>query len=280
MPFQISVQPSGRSFEAGSDETLLMAGLRQGVGLPYGCKDGACGSCKCKKLSGTVTHGTHQSKALSDEEEASGMVLTCCATAQSDVVLESRQVVEAGAFPIKKMPVRIISLEKKSPDVMLVKLQLPATEAMQYHAGQYVDFLLRDGSRRSYSMANAPHTLVEGSPAIELHIRHMPGGVFTDHVFGVMKERDIQRIEGPQGSFFLREDSDKPLVFFSIRYWLCTYKSHLGAYAFQRHHPTCCFILGWKTSARPLFERLATGPTRTDAQVALCARYLRRLARR
>ena len=141
------------------------------------------------------------------------MVLTCCATAQSDVVLESRQVVEAGAFPIKKMPVRIISLEKKSPDVMLVKLQLPATEVMQYYAGQYVDFLLRDGSRRSYSMANAPHTLVEGSPAIELHIRHMPGGAFTDHVFGAMKERDIQRIEGPQGSFFLREDSDKPLVF-------------------------------------------------------------------
>jgi CDP-4-dehydro-6-deoxyglucose reductase len=102
MPFQISVQPSGRFFDAGSDETLLMAGLRQGVGLPYGCKDGACGSCKCKKLSGTVTHGAHQSKALSEEEEANGMVLTCCATAQSDVVLESRQVVEAGAFPIKK----------------------------------------------------------------------------------------------------------------------------------------------------------------------------------
>jgi len=213
MPFQISVQPSGRFFDAGSDETLLMAGLRQGIGLPYGCKDGACGSCKCKKLSGTVTHGVHQSKALSEEEEANGMVLTCCATAQSDVVIESRQVVEAGAFPIKKMPVRIISLEKKSPDVMLVKLQLPATEVMQYYAGQYVDFLLRDGSRRSYSMANAPYTLVEGSPAIELHIRHMPGGAFTDHVFGVMKERDIQRIEGPQGSFFLREDSDKPLVF-------------------------------------------------------------------
>ena len=100
MPFQISVQPSGRFFDAGSDETLLMAGLRQGIGLPYGCKDGACGSCKCKKLSGTVTHGVHQSKALSEEEEANGMVLTCCATAQSDVVIESRQVVEAGAFPI------------------------------------------------------------------------------------------------------------------------------------------------------------------------------------
>ena len=213
MSFNITVQPSGRAFTATSDETLLAAGLRQGIGLPYGCKDGACGSCKCKKISGEVTHGKHQEKALSSEEAANGFVLTCCATAHSDVVLESRQVVEEGAFPIKKMPARVVSLEKVSDDVMIVKLQLPATDPMKFHAGQYVDFLLRDGDRRSYSMANAPHTFVEGSPAIELHIRHMPGGKFTDHVFGVMKEKEIQRIEGPQGSFFLREDSDKPLVF-------------------------------------------------------------------
>jgi len=149
---------------------------------------------------------------LSAAEEANGFVLTCCATAHSDVVLESRQVTEEGAFPIKKMPVRVLSLEKKSDDVMVVKLQLPANDVMQFHAGQYVDFLLRDGDRRSYSMANAPHTLVAGSPAIELHIRHMPGGKFTDHVFGAMKEKEIQRIEGPQGSFYLREDSNKPIV--------------------------------------------------------------------
>ena len=212
MSFNITVQPSGRTFSAQSDETLLAAGLRQGVGMPYGCKDGACGSCKCKKISGEVTHGNHQEKALSAAEEANGFVLTCCATAHSDVVLESRQVTEEGAFPIKKMPVRVLSLEKKSDDVMVVKLQLPANDVMQFHAGQYVDFLLRDGDRRSYSMANAPHTLVAGSPAIELHIRHMPGGKFTDHVFGVMKEKEIQRIEGPQGSFYLREDSNKPIV--------------------------------------------------------------------
>ena len=212
MSFNITVQPSGRTFSAQSDETLLAAGLRQGIGMPYGCKDGACGSCKCKKISGEVTHGNHQEKALSSAEEANGFVLTCCATAHSDVVLESRQVTEEGAFPIKKMPVRVLSLEKKSDDVMVVKLQLPANDVMQFHAGQYVDFLLRDGDRRSYSMANAPHTLVAGSPAIELHIRHMPGGKFTDHVFGAMKEKEIQRIEGPQGSFYLREDSNKPIV--------------------------------------------------------------------
>ena len=211
MTFQITVEPSGRQFSANADETLLAAGIRQGIGLPYGCKDGACGSCKCKKLSGTVVHGTHQSKALSPEEEAAGFVLTCCGVPQSDVVLESRQVTEAGAHPIKKMPVRVQSLERLSHDVMRLKLQLPAADTFGYHAGQYVDFLLRDGARRSYSMANAPHTQ-SGAPGIELHIRHMPGGKFTDQVFGTMKEKVILRIEGPFGSFYLREDSDKPMV--------------------------------------------------------------------
>ena len=212
MSFQITVQPSGRSFTADTTETLLAAGIRQGIGLAYGCKDGACGSCKCKKIEGTVVHGVHQSKALSEEEEAQGLILTCCATAQSDLILESRQVTEAGAFPIKKMPVRVVSLVKKSDDVMVIHLQLPATDVMQFHAGQYIEFLLRDGARRSYSMGNAPHTLEPGAPKVELHIRHMPGGKFTDPVFTTMKEKDILRVEGPYGSFFLREDSDKPMV--------------------------------------------------------------------
>lgn len=211
MSFNVSVLPSGRSFSANAEETLLAAAIRQGIGLPYGCKDGACGSCKCKMLEGTVTHGAHQLKALSAEEEASGFILTCCGVAHSDVVLESRQVTDESAFPIRKMPVRVTSLQRASIDVMVIRLQLPASDMMKYHAGQYVEFLLRDGDRRSYSMANAPHTQTE-TPGLELHIRHMPGGKFTDHVFGAMKEKEILRIEGPYGSFFLREDSDKPLV--------------------------------------------------------------------
>ena len=149
MTFQVSVQPSGRSFSVDKDETILTAGIRQGVGLPYGCKDGACGSCKCLKVSGDIQMSAYQSKALSDDELAKGMVLTCRATALSDVVLESRQVTSADAFPIRKMPVRIASLEKMSHDVMRISLQLPSTENVQYHAGQYVEFLLRDGSRRA-----------------------------------------------------------------------------------------------------------------------------------
>ena len=109
------------------------------------------------------------------------------------------------------MPVRVAALEKKSHDVMQVRLQLPASEKFRYHAGQYVEFILRDGARRAYSMATAPH-VQETAPGIELHIRHMEGGKFTDHVFGGMKEKEILRVEGPFGSFFLREDSDKPII--------------------------------------------------------------------
>ena len=211
MSFHVTVQPSGRAFSVNADEALLAAAIRQGIGLPYGCKDGACGSCKCKMIEGSVTHGPHQLKALSPEEEAKGFILTCCGVAHSDIVIESRQVTDESAYPIKKMPSRVGSLARASHDVMVLRLQLPAGETFKYHAGQYVEFLLRDGVRRAYSMGNAPHTQAE-TPGIELHIRHMPGGIFTEQVFGTMKERDILRIEGPYGSFFLREDSAKPMV--------------------------------------------------------------------
>jgi CDP-4-dehydro-6-deoxyglucose reductase, E3 len=225
MTFQITVQPSGRVFSSNPDQPMLAAAIASGIGLPYGCKDGACGSCKCKKISGTVVHGAHQSKALSAEEEQAGFVLTCCGVAQSDVVIESRNVTDEGGYPVKKMPARVASLEKLSPDVMRMRLQLPAAETFKYHAGQYVEFILRDQSRRSYSMGNAPHTQQASTapsdtapqtqainPGIELHLRHMPGGKFTDHVFGAMKEKEILRVEGPFGSFYLREDSSKPMI--------------------------------------------------------------------
>ncbi|ADU99175.1 CDP-6-deoxy-delta-3,4-glucoseen reductase [Alicycliphilus denitrificans] len=210
--FQITVQPSGRAFEAQAGEPILTAAIRSGVGLPYGCKDGACGSCKCKRLSGSVVHGEHQHKALSVEEEEAGYVLTCCAKPLTDVVLESRQVTDESAYPIRKLPVRVSALTRASHDVMQVRLQLPANDSFRYHAGQYIEFILRDGARRAYSMATAPH-MQESAPGVELHIRHMPGGKFTTHVFGDMKEKEILRVEGPFGSFFLREDSDKPMVF-------------------------------------------------------------------
>lgn len=211
MTFTVTLRPGGVAFEVEPDETVLSAAIRQGVGLPYGCRDGACGSCKSRLLGGSVILGEHQHKALSVDEEAAGYTLTCSATAQSDLEIEARTVVGAGDYPPRKMPCRVTSVEKAADDVAIVRLQLPANEAFRYRAGQYIEFILADGVRRSYSMANAPHTQ-RSAPGAELHIRHMPGGRFTDHVFAKMAARDMLRIEGPFGSFFVREDSDKPIV--------------------------------------------------------------------
>jgi len=209
MSFKVTLQPSGRSFEVARDEPVLAAAIRAGVGLPYGCRDGACGSCKSRLVEGRVIHGVHQHKALSIAEEEEGWTLTCCATPQTDLVIEARTVPGAGEFAVQKMPCRIASIARPAPDVAVLKLQLPANVVLKYHAGQYIEFILRDGARRSYSMANAPHRAAEG---LELHVRHMPGGKFTDHVFGGLKEKDILRLEGPFGSFYLREDSERPIV--------------------------------------------------------------------
>ncbi|HYR25508.1 MAG TPA: CDP-6-deoxy-delta-3,4-glucoseen reductase, partial [Aquabacterium sp.] len=130
-----------------------------------------------------------------------------------DLVIEARQIVGVGDFPVVKMPTRVTRLTRAAPDVMILRLQLPAHNSFGFRAGQFIEFILKDGQRRSYSMANAPHAVKEAGPeGIELHIRHMPGGVFTDQVFSTLKEKDILRVEGPFGTFFLREDSERPIV--------------------------------------------------------------------
>jgi CDP-4-dehydro-6-deoxyglucose reductase, E3 len=211
--FHVTLKTSGKQFTVNPDESLLEAALRQGINLPYGCKNGACGSCKGKIVEGQVTHGQHSESALSKSEETAGSTLFCCAHPQSDLLIEAREVQGAGDIAIRKVPCRVNAIDKPTTDVAILKLQLPAADRFQFLAGQYIEFLLKDGQRRAYSLANAPAH--EGP--LELHIRHLPGGLFTDFVFGAastaLKEKDILRFEGPLGSFFLREDSQKPIIF-------------------------------------------------------------------
>ncbi|MEK6246178.1 MAG: CDP-6-deoxy-delta-3,4-glucoseen reductase, partial [Pseudomonadota bacterium] len=205
----VTLQPSGQQFQVEDGEAVLAAALRQGFVLPYGCKNGACGSCKGKILSGTVDYGVYQRKALTDEEKAGGKALFCQAKPLTDLVLEARTLDAAKDIQIKKLPCRVQKMERLADDVIVLHLKLPANEKLVFLAGQYIEFLLKDGGRRSFSMANPPHD----AELIQLHVRHVAGGQFTDHVFKKMKERDILRCEGPMGTFFLREESDKPVVF-------------------------------------------------------------------
>jgi len=209
MTFNITIKPSNHSFPTEVGETILDAGLKHGHVLPYGCRNGVCGVCKGKVLQGTVDHGNYQGHALSESEIAAGMALFCCASPQSDLVIECHEVSTTQDIPVKTMPCRVHKLERLADDVMALYLKLPANERMQFMAGQYIDIMMKEGKPRSFSLANAPHD----DEFLQLHIRNITGGTFTQHVFTEMKERDILRIKGPMGTFFLREDSDKPIIF-------------------------------------------------------------------
>jgi CDP-4-dehydro-6-deoxyglucose reductase len=207
MAYNITLQPSGHSFAAG-DTTLLQAALDAGLTLPYGCRNGACGACKGKVLRGSVDHGKAQEYALTPADRANGLTLTCCAKALSDVALEVHEVSSQQDIPIKTLPCRVQELRKLADDVMLMKLQLPGNERLQFLAGQYIEFLLPEGKRRAFSLANPPHE----DALLELHVRHIPGGEFTGRIFSTLKEKEILRFCGPLGTFWLREESDKPMV--------------------------------------------------------------------
>jgi len=209
MTFQITIKPSEHSFPCAADETVLAAAMRADLMLPYGCRNGACGTCKGKILAGEVDYGAHQKSTLTDDDKRVGLALFCCAKPLTDVTIEVREVRRAGDIVIKRLPCRIESIDKAAPDVAIVRFKLPANERLQFLAGQYVDFLLKDGKRRSFSLATPPHD----DKLLELHIRHIPKGFFTDALFTQYKGREILRFEGPLGSFYLREESDKPIVF-------------------------------------------------------------------
>lgn len=209
MSHTVTIQPSGHSFDVDDEETILEAALRHGFALPYGCRNGACGSCKGKIVSGEIDYGVYQPGALSEDEKATGMALFCVGRPLTDLTLEIREIGAARDIQIKTLPCRVQALDRLAHDVMRLQLKLPANERLQFLAGQYIDILLKDGKRRSFSLANAPHD----DAFLELHIRHTPGGHFTEHVFNEMKEKAILRFQGPLGTFFLREDSDKPTLF-------------------------------------------------------------------
>ena len=207
MPNQVTIQPSNHVFTVQADETVLDAALREGYVISYGCRNGACGTCKGKVIEGSVDYGTYQDSALTDAEKRLGIALFCQAKPLSDVVIQCREIDATSDIQIKTLPCRVQKMRRVATDIMILYLKLPAAERLQFLAGQYVDILMKDGSRRSVSMANAPHD----DEFLELHLRDY-GGPFSRHVFETMKEREILRFEGPLGTFFLREGGDKPAI--------------------------------------------------------------------
>ena len=209
MTFKTVIQPSGHSFQIETHETILEAAIKHGYNLPYSCRDGVCGTCKGKVVTGQVDYGKYLASTLTDAEKSVGMALFCCAKPLSDLIIECREVHAVKDIPVKTLPCRVQKMERPAPDVMVLSLKLPANERLQFLAGQYIDILLKEHKPRSFSLANAPHD----DAFLELHVRNIAGGAFTQYVFETMKERDILRFKGPLGTFFLREDTHKPIIF-------------------------------------------------------------------
>lgn len=208
MTYQVTIAASGRRFLVNSDETVLEAAVRQGIGMPYGCRNGLCGTCKGKLLSGKVCY-QKPPEALTSVEKEHSVTLFCQAIPESDLLINITEINTSSDIPLKRFPAKVSCIEQLNHDVMRICLKIPDAIRFQFLAGQYIDFILKDEKRRSFSIANAPHE----DTHIELHVRHIKGGRFTSEVFDNMQVNDIVRIEGPLGSFFLREDSERPVIF-------------------------------------------------------------------
>ncbi|MBP6058657.1 MAG: CDP-6-deoxy-delta-3,4-glucoseen reductase [Nitrosomonas sp.] len=210
MSYQIIIQPSEHVLKVESGETILEAALREGFSLPYGCRNGSCGICKGKIIQGTVNYGHHNPETLTEEEKQVGSVLFCCASPLTDLIIECHEISATTGIEIKTLPCRVQKLELVAPDVMIISLKLPANQRLQFLPGQYIDILLKDGRRRSFSLANAPHD----DEFLQLHARNYSGGAFAEYVFTQMKVKDMLRFTGPLGSFFLRDASEETAIIF------------------------------------------------------------------
>lgn len=206
--FTVELAPGGRQFAAAPGQTLLDAGLAAGLCLPYQCRTGDCGTCRAVVVSGEVER-LAAPYVLDEAALAAGACLLCRTQARAALTLDCAEIAGVPGLPLRRLTVRVAALEKPAADVAVLRLQLPAGQTLEYLAGQYVDVLLRDGRRRSYSLSAAPGADACGQ--LELHIRHLPGGAFTDQVFGSLKVRDMLRLEGPFGTFYLRE-GDAPAI--------------------------------------------------------------------
>ena len=208
MSNRIQIQSSQRTFEAKTDETVLAAALRQGIMLPYSCKNGTCASCSCTLVEGRVNYPYNRPAALEHQDLTQGRILACQAVANSNVLIEATEIAQVADIPVRKVPARVEQLDELTPDVRRIRLKLPRGMRMQFLAGQYVDILLPGGKRRAFSIASSPSE----EDFIELHVKFVDGGGFTGHVFDGMQTGEILRLEGPLGMFFVRLNSPRPIL--------------------------------------------------------------------
>lgn len=208
MSYQVRIAETDHAFDVDDGESVIDAAMRAGLMLPYSCRGGTCGTCMGDVVEGRIAYPDGLPPAIDGDQDEAGKALFCQARAASDLVIRVGEVRDAGDIRPQRLPARVERVEDCAPDVRRVFLKLPRDKRLAFLPGQYIDFLLRGGQRRSFSLANTPHD----DELLELHIRHLPGGLFSGYVFNDMKEGALLRFEGPLGNFFLRDDSDRPMI--------------------------------------------------------------------
>jgi len=203
----VRIEPHGRTLRVTAGQPILQAALSAGLNLPHSCKSGHCGSCRARLLAGAIHYPNGPPLGITAEEVGRGDILLCQARADSDLTVRARLIASVADVEIKTLPCRIARLTPLAPDVMQLWLRLPAVERLRFHPGQYLDVLLENGRRRSFSIASPPHD----SEALELHVRRVNGGGFSERLFGAaagvgsLGTGALLRIEGPIGQFSYRE---------------------------------------------------------------------------
>lgn len=209
MTHLVHIESSDQSLTVNQGETILAAALQQGVIIPHGCRSGVCGACKAAIIEGEIDYGAASPKSLNEKEKTSGIILTCLAVPQTNLRLHVREVKNNQEIVVRNLPNRVIKKELLAPDVMRLFLKIPANERFNFLPGQYLEFILSNNRRRAFSLANSP---LNDNGLLELHIKRIPDGSFTNWLFDEMPENALMRIQGPFGSFSFREDSTRPVI--------------------------------------------------------------------
>ncbi|MCY1342004.1 Phenol hydroxylase P5 protein [compost metagenome] len=211
MSYELTIEPLGQTIEIEEGQTILDAALRAGIYLPHACGHGLCATCKVQVLDGEIEHGEASSFALMDFEREEQKCLACCATAESDIVIEAEVEEDPDSL---NLPVRdhfgvVSRIETLTPTIKGLWIRLDDARDMQFQAGQYINLMLPDGiGSRAFSIANAP-----GADELELNIRIVPGGRGTLYVHEQMRVGDRVHLTGPYGRFFVKKSADVPVIF-------------------------------------------------------------------
>ncbi|WBM35204.1 MULTISPECIES: benzoate 1,2-dioxygenase electron transfer component BenC [Pseudomonas] len=190
-----------RFIEATGHETVADAAYRQGMNIPLDCRDGACGTCKCKAESGRYDLGDNFIEdALSEDEIAEGFVLTCQMRAESDCVIHipvSSQLckTEQGSFEAAISDVRQLSAS-----TIALSIKGEALSRLAFLPGQYVNLKVPGSEQsRAYSFSS-----LQKDGEVSFLIRNVPGGLMSSFLTNLAKAGDSMSLTGPLGSFYLR----------------------------------------------------------------------------